>query len=290
MACPYCNQSLDNISEGLHCSQCELSFTSNSDAIDFRLSKPKYVNVEHKLDGNDNNPEHQVEYGFLTKKATNADFQASDLPVHISPEMATHYPLPQSEKAICLDLGCGHGGYKRFIEQLGYVWCGVDYSRKGAPIFADAHALPFMSNSFELISSLAVLEHLKFPDVALREAFRILQPGGTFIGSVTYLVPFHDTASYFNMTHCGLETALSDAGFEVSVIGGDKVYLGIRALAYSGMFLGLNRKVAYALVEPLVFLQKLWWAYKRRKRPRYSLENECLYNTGAYVFVATKPQ
>jgi len=299
LACPYCNQGVEHSSEGVehssegvHCPSCIISFPFTDDNIfDLRLKSPKKVTVTHKLNGNVNAvPPYSFYSGFLKKKQTECIFDPAELPTHISPEMASYYPPSKSKKAICLDLGCGNGEYRHFIEKLGYAWCGVDYSRVGAPVFADAHALPFQSDTFELISSLAVLEHLQFPDVALREAFRVLQPGGTFIGSVTYLVPFHDTASYYNMTHSGLINSLLDAGFDISIVGGEKNYLGIQALAYSGMFLDLKRKITYALVSPLVVLQKLWWRFKRRKQHnKFTIENECTLTTGAFIFVATKP-
>ena len=47
---------------------------------------------------------------------------------------------------------------------------------------ADLRApLPFPGNSFDHVVMLAVLEHLTEPEIILRNAFRILAPGGTLI-------------------------------------------------------------------------------------------------------------
>ena len=44
--------------------------------------------------------------------------------------------------------------------------------------------LPIKAHSVDAITMLAVLEHLKQPEVSAKEAFRILKPGGIFVGTV----------------------------------------------------------------------------------------------------------
>ena len=41
-----------------------------------------------------------------------------------------------------------------------------------------AESLPFTDNSFDVVSCLQVLEHLKEPDKAISELKRVLKPGG----------------------------------------------------------------------------------------------------------------
>jgi 2-polyprenyl-3-methyl-5-hydroxy-6-metoxy-1,4-benzoquinol methylase len=41
--------------------------------------------------------------------------------------------------------------------------------------------LPFKDNQFDLITMLAVLEHLEQPEIVIKEIYRILKPAGTFI-------------------------------------------------------------------------------------------------------------
>jgi SAM-dependent methyltransferase len=47
-------------------------------------------------------------------------------------------------------------------------------------IAAVGESLPFRDNSFDVIISLEVLEHVEHPAAVLREVFRILKPGGWF--------------------------------------------------------------------------------------------------------------
>jgi SAM-dependent methyltransferase len=44
--------------------------------------------------------------------------------------------------------------------------------------------LPFADASFDVVVAGEVIEHLQFPTIAVGELFRVLRPGGTFLGSV----------------------------------------------------------------------------------------------------------
>lgn len=100
-----------------------------------------------------------------------------------------------------LDLGCGNGRLYPLIASRGAKYMGVDNStglltiaRRRSPDaeFAeeDARKLSFPDRSFERIFSFAVLHHMKgkaAQEEMLREAARVIVPGGTFILSVWYL-------------------------------------------------------------------------------------------------------
>jgi SAM-dependent methyltransferase len=268
------------------------------DGRDYRLWKQKEVAVHHLVNGNgwkDNSPK----FGWLDQRDPSANqISHRNLPRHLTPEMASHLP-PGGPSSCVLDMGCGNGEYRETMEELGYHWTGVDFDHPDAPILADAHALPFVDSSFDLIVSLAVLEHLQYPDVAVREAFRVLKPGCMLFGSVAYLVPFHEVGgSYFNMTHQGVASLLGGAGFDVEFVMADANFLGIKALATTGMFPGMPRWAAYLLASPLVLAQRLWWgmlrmagldAFSKAGKGAYSKEREGMLNAGAFVFVARRP-
>src|SRR4030095_14421423 len=96
----------------------------------------------------------------------------------------------------------------------GFHWMGLDYSASEAPILGDAHALPFETESIEFVLSLAVLEHIQHPAVAIQEINRVLKRGGLYLGTVAFLEPFHGN-SYYHHTHLGTFNSLRLGGFDV---------------------------------------------------------------------------
>jgi cyclopropane fatty-acyl-phospholipid synthase-like methyltransferase len=98
-----------------------------------------------------------------------------------------------------LDIGCGRGEILRHVYRLGGRAFGIDYapvavqmSREVADYEPDeaigvyqanAQQLPFLTDSFDRILMLDIVEHL-YPEElarALNESFRVLKPGGQII-------------------------------------------------------------------------------------------------------------
>ncbi len=91
-----------------------------------------------------------------------------------------------------LDAGCGVGAYTRAFQEAGAWALGVDVEedrvaealREGSgPCFAVASVerLPFGDASFDVVFSHEVLEHVEDDLQALREAARVLRPGGALV-------------------------------------------------------------------------------------------------------------
>ena len=107
-----------------------------------------------------------------------------------------------------LDLGCGFGEFAvAYADEP--IDMGIDISSKDLYIasktqkyknltLADARDLPFADNSYASIFSISTLEHIENSDKVLKEAYRVLKPGGIIfltletneVDSATFYRPF----------------------------------------------------------------------------------------------------
>ena len=102
--------------------------------------------------------------------------------------------LPKTEKI--LEGGCGLAPYLIRLRQLGYDVEGIDYNQEPIdkvlafdpklPVrVGDVTAIPYLDNYFGGYISLGVIEHFtEGPVKAIREARRVLKPGGVFVVAV----------------------------------------------------------------------------------------------------------
>jgi ubiquinone/menaquinone biosynthesis C-methylase UbiE len=107
---------------------------------------------------------------------------------------------------LLLDLGCGTGLFMRRYGELGGTAVGLDISRGMVEaareqgrwfdyLVGTAEVLPFRQSSFEVVSCVLAFSYLEHPAWMLREAYRVLMPGGILAVStlsrsvITSLVP-----------------------------------------------------------------------------------------------------
>lgn len=85
-----------------------------------------------------------------------------------------------------LDVGCGTGRLVKFLKDQGYEAIGCDSSDEAIKISgqikAQATRLPFKNGSFDLVTAISLIEHLKPKEAErfIEEAKRVLRPRGYF--------------------------------------------------------------------------------------------------------------
>lgn len=105
-------------------------------------------------------------------------------------EKLSHIPFQSA-----LDLGCGTGEILKLIlqEDIGKELYGIDLSEQMLYVaksklpeqvkllLGDSEALPFPDNTFDVVYCNDSFHHYPAPMKVLREVYRVLKPGGTFL-------------------------------------------------------------------------------------------------------------
>ena len=142
------------------------------------------------------------------------------------------YSLPDG--ASVLDAGAGLMPYKKYCTHLNYTSQDFgEYSNEEAsidqpPDFDTTHCdilcdicdIPVEDGSFDAVLCSEVIEHLPYPDRAIRELSRVLKKGGKLFLTAPFFMPTHFAPYYY---HVGFseywhERILGDAGFTVNKV------------------------------------------------------------------------
>ncbi len=130
-----------------------------------------------------------------------------------------------------LDLGCGAGDFGRFRPSPAIEVFGVDADpvavelasrhERAMRVDLDREPLPFEHETFDGVLARDIFEHLREPWNAIREAYRVLRPGGVIVASVVMARPSRVWADYTHVRGFTREAArllLEDAGFTVEAV------------------------------------------------------------------------
>lgn len=96
--------------------------------------------------------------------------------------------VPLNPQTRWIDLGCGVGGLVRHLRQRGYERAvGFDQgfgaelaASRGVPVVAESE-LDDLAGSFDVVSSIEVIEHIVDPMPFFERAAKLLAPGGIFM-------------------------------------------------------------------------------------------------------------
>ncbi len=259
LCCPLCHGKLliDTIAR---CTTCDQKYCFSTDEpLNFQLQAIKQQRYTVDVGAPATLPTDSFFRPLEVSSQGGINFSEISIPKHLGAELASYIEPPVQDNTIALDLGCGKTPNKEILEFSGYDYLGLDFREPKATLRGDAHALPIKDDAIDLCVSLAVLEHLQHPQIAIQEVYRVLKPGSRFIGSVAFLQPFHDY-SYQHLSHLGIYSLLKTAGFEVEAVAPCADYSVLVANSRQ-LFRQMNRKYSKMIIKPIIHLHKLWWRF-----------------------------
>jgi len=161
-----------------------------------------------------------------------------------------------------LDAGAGTGALMSALADFGEVW-GCDISPQALAfchqrglanlVECSVENLDFPDNSFDVLTSCDVIEHVEHDDQALREFYRVLRPGGVAILTVPALrwlwSPHDEVLSHLRRYHREpLRRMLHTAGFKE-----------------------LNLTYVVSFLLPLMVIHRLWIRLISARAPRIGI-------------------
>src|SRR3989344_2145582 len=171
-------------------------------------------------------------------------------------------------KGKVIDIG-GKKVRKRGLFDIGKYGADVTYiniAKSDEPdILADAASIPLPDKSFDVAVISELLEHVPDPLAVLKEACRLLKPGGRALITIPFMVGVHsDPYDYGRYTSPFLEKVAREAGFREVKIEEQGAIFAVAGLMLQHLFLA-HKKSWRPIQAPL--LKFLMWLDKKTTKP-----------------------
>lgn len=127
-------------------------------------------------------------------------------------------PLAKDKIIQLADFGCGTKPYLSLFDPKKIKYSGIDlaWNPHAEVIIGTDSKVQASDNTFDVILSTQVLEHVDSPTGYMAEAHRLLKANGILVLTTHGTWMYHpDPTDYWRWTSAGLQKVVTDAGFEV---------------------------------------------------------------------------
>ncbi|MFH1369604.1 MAG: class I SAM-dependent methyltransferase [Elusimicrobiota bacterium] len=149
----------------------------------------------------------------------------TDYPARLCNYLINAFNIKKGSKF--LEAGCGRGEHLRHFKDAGLDVSGIDIVESAAKYQPDLsikicdiekEGIPFGDSVFDVVYSKSFIEHLYYPEKYMKEAYRILKPGGIMLTLVpdweaNYKIYFDDYSHRTPFTKYSLEDIYKIHGF-----------------------------------------------------------------------------
>lgn len=208
LCCPSCKGELEFREPYLFCPNCEQKFPINNN-IPYLLDAESKRTLESKKDKNSYHSFRKNRWAdFLRRLFTPSHpWDCKLLQFCSHKDMLSSFLSNISPSSLVLNLGSG-------TTKANANTINLDIEAfENVSVVGDGHKLPFRDQTFDVVISISVLEHVNHPQKVVKEIHRVLKRGGYVFISVPFLFPFHASPGtqqdFSRWTHIGLEELFS---------------------------------------------------------------------------------